>query len=163
MDSNKRFLDLYLGMPGSTNNACVLRRSSLYRLAEQENLFDPRYSMDGFAPFLLGDFRYPCLSWLMVPHQQRRQFLVLEEFFNYKLRKRRCVVENTFGIWKQIFRKLLLKSNLAITFLSDVITCCAILHNVLMGQSYDKVEALLQVLEDEDMLISLKKNLRHLM
>jgi hypothetical protein len=30
VDSQKQFLDLYLGMPGSTNDARVLRRSSLY-------------------------------------------------------------------------------------------------------------------------------------
>jgi hypothetical protein len=33
VDSQKRFMDLYLGMPGSTNDSRVLRRSSLYHLA----------------------------------------------------------------------------------------------------------------------------------
>ena len=129
----------------------MLRRSSLYRLAQQENLFDPRYSMDGFVPFLLGESGYSSLPWLMVPVQQRHQLSVLKELFNCNLRKDRCVVENTFGIWKQTFQELLLKSNFAVTFLPDVITCCEILHNVLMGQSHNEVEALFQVLEDEGM------------
>ena len=30
VDSNKRFLDLFLGMPGSTNDSRVLHRSTLY-------------------------------------------------------------------------------------------------------------------------------------
>jgi hypothetical protein len=48
VDSNKKFLDLYLGMPGSTHDERVLRRSSLYHLAQNNNLFDPRAGIDGF-------------------------------------------------------------------------------------------------------------------
>jgi hypothetical protein len=54
-------LDLYLGMPGSTNDARVLCRSSLYYTAMHENLFDPQFSKDGFPPYLLGDSGYPLL------------------------------------------------------------------------------------------------------
>ena len=69
VDSRKRFLDLYLGMPGSRNDAWVLHRSSFYRLANNNNFFDLTLSMDGFMPYLLGDSGYPLLPWLMVPHQ----------------------------------------------------------------------------------------------
>ena len=61
VDSNKWFLDLYLDMPGSTNDARVLRRSSLYHLAMFENLFDARHAVEGFSPYLLGDNGYPLL------------------------------------------------------------------------------------------------------
>jgi hypothetical protein len=67
-DNKKRFLDLFLGMPSSTNDARVLQRSSLYRKAIHNNLFNARFSMEGFAPYLLDDSGYPLLSWLMVPH-----------------------------------------------------------------------------------------------
>jgi hypothetical protein len=40
VDSRKRFLDLHLGIPRSTNDACVLCWSSLYHLAMHKNLFD---------------------------------------------------------------------------------------------------------------------------
>jgi hypothetical protein len=33
----------------------VLRRSSFYQLATSQNLFDARYAVDGFSPYLLGD------------------------------------------------------------------------------------------------------------
>lgn len=69
--------------------------------------------------------------------------------FNKKLRKGRCVVENAFGILKLTFRKLLEKSDLLVTFLPNVILCCVILHNVLLGQSHKEVEELLQVLRME--------------
>jgi hypothetical protein len=149
VDSNKRFLDLYIGMPGSTNDACILRRSSLYHLAMHNNLFDARDSVDGFAPYLIGDFGYPLLPWLMVPHRGLQQLTATERLFNRKLRRGRCVVENAFGILKQTFRELLGKSKLSVTFLPNVISACTILHNILLGQSHDEVERLLGILRNE--------------
>jgi hypothetical protein len=101
VDSRKRFLDLYLGMPGSTNDVRVLCRSTLYGLGVQGNLFDMRSSMDGFPPYLLGDNGYPLLPWLMIPHRNHRNSSVIESLFNRKLRRGRIVVENAFGIMKQ--------------------------------------------------------------
>jgi hypothetical protein len=94
-------------MPGSTNDARVLRQSTLYYLAMHENLFDVRFSMDGFLPFLLGDSGYPLLPWLMTPHRGHNQPTILESLYNKKLRRGRGVVENAFGILKQTWRELL--------------------------------------------------------
>ena len=52
VNSKKRFLDLFLRMPGSTNDGRVLRRSSLYSKAMHNNLFDARFSVNGFVPYL---------------------------------------------------------------------------------------------------------------
>jgi hypothetical protein len=112
-------------------------------------LWDARNSVEGFSLYLLGDSGYPLLSWLMVPHRNTRNFTVLERLFNKKLRKGPCVVENAFGILKQTFRELLVKSNLDVVFLPDIISCCAILHNVLLGQSHGEVEHLMQLLCNE--------------
>lgn len=133
VDSDKRFIDLFIGMPGSTNDARMLRRSSLYNMAMHGTLLDPRQSVHGFTPSIIGDLGYPLLPWLMVPHGTYNQLTVAETLFNKKLRRGRCVVENAFGILKQTFRELLQKSDLSVTFLPDVIISCAILHNVLLG------------------------------
>jgi hypothetical protein len=147
VDSRKRFLDLYLGMHGSTNDARVLRRSSLYRLAMQENLIDVCHSMDGFPPFLLGNSGYPLLPWLMTPHRGHAHPTILESLYNRKLRQGQGVVENAFGILKQTWRELLNKTELEVTYLPDVITACAILHNLLLGQTTEDVDRLLGVLQ----------------
>lgn len=149
VDSDKRFLDLYVGMPGSTNDSRMLRRSSLYHLAMHGNLLEPQHSVDGHTPYVVGDLGYPLLPWLMVPHRGQLQLSVSETLFNKKLRKGRCVVENAFGILKQSFRELLDKTDLHISFVPDVILCCAILHNVLLRQSHEEVEELLQILRIE--------------
>ena len=147
VDSEKRFLDLYLGMPGSTNDSRMLRRSMLYNLAMHNSLMDDQHAVERFSPYLIGDLGYPLLPWLMVPHRSIGQLSIAERLFNKRLRRGRCVVENAFGILKQTFRELLTKLDLNVAFLPDVILACAILHNVLLGQSHEEVEIFLQVLQ----------------
>lgn len=149
VDSDKRFLDLYLGMPGSTNDSRMLRRSSLYNFGMHNTLMTGNHTVHGFSPYIIGDLGYPLLPWLMVPHKSQGQLSLSERLFNRRLRRGRCVVENTFGILKQSFRELLVKSDLQVTFLPDVILSCAILHNILLAQSHKEVEELLEVLRNE--------------
>jgi hypothetical protein len=85
----------------------------------------------------------------MVPHKGPGHMTVAEALYNRKLRKGRCVVENAFGILKQTFKELLVKSDLSVIFLPDVITYCAILHNVLLGQSHEDVERFTDMLRTE--------------
>jgi hypothetical protein len=80
------------------------------------------------SPFLLGDSGYPLLPWLLVPRRLHRRLSVLESVFNRRLRIGRCVVENAFGILKQTWRELLLKSDQTVNFMPDLIAACCILH-----------------------------------
>jgi hypothetical protein len=48
VDSKKKFLDIFVGMPRSTNDARILRRSSLYREARDGNLFNVDYNQENF-------------------------------------------------------------------------------------------------------------------
>jgi hypothetical protein len=141
VDSRKVFLDLFLGMPGSTNDSRVLRRSSLYQLAMRGELFPPSLGRDGFPPYLLGDSGYPNLPWLVTPHRGNN-LTMLEALYNRKLRRGRGVVENAFGILKMTWRELLGKSELNVVYMPDVITACAILHNILRKQANEDLEAL---------------------
>lgn len=58
-----KFLDIYVGNPGSVHDALVLRRCPMYK----QSLFPPK----GF--FLLGDGGYPCLQHpvaIITPYRQ---------------------------------------------------------------------------------------------
>ena len=149
VDSNKRFLDLFFGMLGSTNDLRVLRRSTLYHRGMHVSLWDSTLSFQGFSPYLLANSGYLLLPWVMVPHRGFGNLPLVDTLFNRKLCQGHGVVENAFGILKQTFRELLGKSELLVTFLPDVIICCAILHNMLLDQSHQEVERLLQVLRTE--------------
>jgi len=54
VDVDKRFIDLYIGMLGSTNDSKMLRRSTMHYLATHENLLTPLAFVDGHSPHLIG-------------------------------------------------------------------------------------------------------------
>ena len=149
VDSNKRFLDLYIGMLGSINDSHILQRSTLYQRGYTGMLFDDDASVHRFHLYLIGDLGYPLLPWLMIPHKQAPNLTQSQDLCNNQLCKGQCVVENAFGLLKQTFRELLFRSKLAVTFLPDVIFACAVLNNVLLQQSHDNVKRLLEVLREE--------------
>ena len=149
MDSSKHFTDLFIGMPRSTNDAQVLRHSSLYYKVVHNKLWDPALKFDGFSPFLIGDSGYPLIPCLIVPNRRLGNLPIVEALLNKKPSRGRGVVENAFGILKQTFQKLLGKSELHVSILLDVKLACALLHNVLLGQSHEDVDRLLQVLRVE--------------
>lgn len=148
VDRHKRFLDVSVGMLGSTNDMRVLRRSSLYHLATTTNqLFNVAYSQEGFSPYLIGDKGYPMYPWLMMPYRDlpTGKRSIQERFFNRKLSTGRCAVENAFGILKQSFRELGHLSELHVTALPDVIVACCLLHNMLLNQHPNDVALLIEV------------------
>ncbi len=58
--------------------------------------------------------------------------------FNKQLCQGRSVIENSFGILKKTFRKLLLKTSLHVLFILDVVVCCCILYNMIIdGKDFD--------------------------
>ena len=59
VDQYKRFVDVAVGMPGSTHDYRMLHRSSLYQKVEAEALFPEGVNHEGFSSYLLGDTGYP--------------------------------------------------------------------------------------------------------
>ena len=61
VDRNKKFLDIYVEMPGSVNDSRALKHSMLYRLTCTSDIFDPALLQEGFVPYLIRDKGYPML------------------------------------------------------------------------------------------------------
>jgi hypothetical protein len=153
VDKWKRFLDVTVGMPGSTYDSRVLCRSALYAQAEIGTLFEDGVNVDSFMPYLLGDAGYPLKQWLLTPYRDGRGRTdarsILERLYNKRLSRGRSVVENAFGIFKQSFKELLQIMDLYVSFVPDVVVSCCLLHNVLLGQSPDEVARLMEILQPE--------------
>jgi hypothetical protein len=156
VDWKKRFLDIVVGMPSSTHDSCMLRRSSLYQMAESRTLFDGGISAGGFSPDLLGDAGYPLKQWLLTPYRDRPARTghrsMLECLYNKRLSRGHSVVENALSILKQSFHELLDVINLHVTFVPDVVVCCCLLHKMLLGQNPKEVARLLDILQQDGML-----------
>jgi hypothetical protein len=88
----------------------------------------------------------------MIPHKQNVnvKHTILEIFFNRHLSKSRCVVENAFGILKKKFIKLLLKNNLLINFILDIVICRCMVYNLILDGRDVDVDALMFQLEVEN-------------
>jgi len=71
---------------------------------------------------------------------------ILEVLFNKQLCRGRSVIENSFCILK---KPLLLKINLHVPFLLDVVVCCWILYNMILGGKDFDIDTSLTQLELE--------------
>jgi hypothetical protein len=128
----KKFHDTFVGMLGSMNDAWIFQFSSLYHKVMNGELFHFNYGLEDVKPYLIRDKGYYFLPWLMIPCTQLANYhhIVLEALiYNKQLCQTRNVVENSFGILKKSFRKLLLKSNLNILFLLVVCLLHSLQHD----------------------------------
>jgi hypothetical protein len=109
-------------------------------------------SQDNICPYIIGDKGYPLWPWLMILHKQNAnvQHTFLEAFYNRQLSKGRNVVLNAFGIFKKTFRKLLLKGNFHITFLTNVNILWCMLYNLILDGGEVNINALMDQLEQEN-------------
>ncbi len=120
-----------MGLPRSFNDSKVLKRSTIYYFVQSQRLFNANEGHEGFSPFMLRDKRYPLLSWLMTLPREGN-YNLLEMLYNRKHKQVQFVVENAFGILKKIFHELQGKIEMHIYFAPNYITCCCLLHNLLI-------------------------------
>jgi hypothetical protein len=121
VDCKKSFTDIYVGEPGSLHDARVLRRSSLYRKAEEEELFRDY--------FLLGDLAYPSLSWLVPPFKDNGNLTNNHRLFNYRHSSQRIIIEHSFGLLKQLLE------NLSIHLVVQCVMAACVLHNICISNN----------------------------
>ncbi|XP_048870580.1 putative nuclease HARBI1 isoform X1 [Brienomyrus brachyistius] len=122
-DSQGKFLDIFVGYPGSVHVSTVLRNSPVYQNASYP---PPEY-------FILGEEEYPCLVTpicLITPYKMASEVRA-EQKFNESHSLAHSGVLQAFGMmrarWRLTFSKPL---EVSTAFCSDVITACAFLHNV---------------------------------
>ncbi|KAJ7991278.1 hypothetical protein DPEC_G00295670 [Dallia pectoralis] len=123
-DSSGRFLDIYVGYPGSVHDT-RMKNSSFYTAR--------RYPPTGYI--LLGDGGYPCLDTpicLITPFKEPVHGQV-QQRFNYYQSRGRSIIERAFGMMKTRWRSTLFRAlEVKPTFAPQVISSCAFLHNVCM-------------------------------
>ncbi|KAL2101893.1 hypothetical protein ACEWY4_003654 [Coilia grayii] len=131
-DSEGKFLDIFVGYPGSVHDTRVLKNSPLY--------VNRTYPPPGY--FLLGDGGYPCLErpiCLIAPYKEPVAGRV-ERRFNFHHSKARSVVERAFGMMKTRWRATLFKAlEVKATFAPVVTASCAFLHNICL-ENGDQLE-----------------------
>jgi len=64
-------------LQGNINDSRILRKSALYRHAQNQGLFDFKKGVDGFPLYLLGDKGYPLIGWIMTTFKEEGQHSIL--------------------------------------------------------------------------------------
>lgn len=129
--ADRRFIDVFVGEPGSLHDARVLRRSELYRRATiNKNAWFPN------GTFLIADSAYPSNSWIVPVYKNYGNLTAQQRRFNYIISSGRVVVEHAFGLLKGRFRRLLhFTEHRQIGFVANLIVCACILHNICIDQN----------------------------
>ncbi|XP_039898950.1 protein ALP1-like [Simochromis diagramma] len=125
-DHRGRFIDTYVGWPGSVHDSRVLRHSPLYR----QSVYPPP------GHFILADGGYPCLQRplpLITSYKGPVQGVGAQRFNSHHSRAR-SIIEHAFGMMKNRFRAIFLQAlEVHHTFVPHVVTACAILHNICLS------------------------------
>ncbi len=113
-------------------------------------------SKDGFQNGISitswGGKGYSFLPWFMILWKQttNMKHIILKVIFNIQLYRWRSVMENVFKILKRTFKKLLVKSNLHVIFLPNVVSCCYMLQNLILDGRDVNIDALMLQLEQKN-------------
>ncbi|XP_061584890.1 uncharacterized protein LOC133450329 isoform X1 [Cololabis saira] len=130
VDDTYRFWNINCKLPGSADDADVLRQSALFSHAHQ--LPKGLREINGVAVshFLVGDPGYPLMEWLIKDYTRSPSITPEQESFNVYLSSARTTVQIAFGRLKSRWRVLLKRSDFHFTFTPHVIATCCALHNL---------------------------------
>ena len=143
VDHNYKFLDVYVGWPGSVHDARVLTNSGLFASCDS-GAFPPNWpkviNRTSIPLFIIGDPAYPLTSWLIKPYSDCGRLTAKQKRFNYHISRARCVVENAFGRLKGRWRSLMKRNDTDVKFLPTLATACCVLHNIceIHGDEFDE-------------------------
>ncbi|KAH7950165.1 hypothetical protein HPB49_020379 [Dermacentor silvarum] len=139
-DSRNKFIDVFIGFPGSAHDARVLREGPFFEMAAMR--------CDG--GYLLGDSAYPLLPWLLTPYRDNEHsFPAWKKRYNKCHSQQRCSIENTFGLLKQRFRRLYFVDTATIKQCCLIVMGACVLHNM-CNEERDYFIELQEISELED-------------
>lgn len=131
-DHKKFFWDVCVKAPGGFDDATHLRDSLLYnRLVSGDILWDKVINVRGhnLRPYIVGDWCYPLMSFLMTPFSWNRTGSPAQNAFDEALMKGRKNVEEAIGLLKGRWR-ILQDLNVDINHAPQTIVACCVLHNL---------------------------------
>lgn len=131
-DHRKIFWDVCVKAPGGFDDATHFRDSLLYnRLISGDIVWDKAVTVRGqhVRPYIIGDWCYPLLSFLLTPFSWNRTGSPAQNTFDEALMKGRKMVEEAIGLLKGRW-KILQDLNVGLNHAPQTIVACCVLHNL---------------------------------
>lgn len=120
-DSDKKFIDVFIGAPSKIHDARIFILSPIS--SKLPNICQTKYH-------LLGDAAYMLREYLLTPYKDCGKLTRKERQFNVKHCQTRVKIENAFGLLKQRFRQLMRLDFFTVEDMSKFILACCVLHNL---------------------------------
>ena len=133
-DHKLLFTDCYIGEAGSVHDACVFRRSDLWK-----HMYLGTVEMFPDDTHILGDAAYPLADNLLVPFKNNGRLTDPQKKYNKKHSKARSIIERAFGMLKKRMRKLNLIEMTRVDLIPVVVIACCIIHNLCITQEDDTI------------------------
>eukprot|EP01018_Ginkgo_biloba_P029127 Gb_19400 [translate_table: standard] len=131
-DHRKVFWDICVRAPGGTDDSTHFRESTLFnKLLSGQVLMDAVVTIRGIhiRPYLVGDWCYPLLSYLVRPFSSNGSGTPAENAFDASLMRGRSSVEQAIGLLKGRWR-ILQDLNVGLNHAPQTIVACCVLHNM---------------------------------
>ncbi|XP_010487838.1 PREDICTED: putative nuclease HARBI1 [Camelina sativa] len=131
-DHKKIFWDVCVKAPGGEDDSSHFRDSLLYkRLTSGDIVWEKVINIRGHhvRPYIVGDWCYPLLSFLMTPFSPNGSGSPPENLFDGMLMKGRSVVVEAIGLLKARW-KILQSLNVGVNHAPQTIVACCVLHNL---------------------------------
>ena len=144
----------YVGWPGSTHDARVLRNSKLYDEADACHMFQP-------GCYIIGDGAYPLRNWLITPFRETGNLTPQQQRYNYVVSSLRQVVERSIGHLKGCFRKLREVYMFNIEGICKDIFAACVLHNLRVLENDDLDDYMYEENQDPNNYPGLYQNNEH--
>ncbi|KAH9656200.1 DDE Tnp4 domain-containing protein [Citrus sinensis] len=131
-DHRKIFWDVCVKASGGADDSAHFRDSLLYnRLISGDIVWDKAINVRGHhvRPYIVGDWCYPLLSFLMTPFSPNGAGTPAQNLFDGMLMKGRNVVVEAIGLLKARW-KILKDLNVGINHAPQTIVACCVLHNL---------------------------------
>lgn len=123
VDDNLMIMDAYVGWPGSTHDARVLRNSTFFNNAENGRVISQ-------GKFIIGDGAYPLKKWLYTPYRDNGHLRANQRRFNHALSSARQCVERANALLKGRFRRLQKLYCHNVEDICKVVMAACVLHNL---------------------------------
>jgi hypothetical protein len=124
-DSTLKYVDIFVGYPGSVSDTRIFRNSDLYvNVQTNKNLYFPENT------FIIGDKAYPSLSWCVAPYIDRGNLTPQMRHFNHVISQTRQTIERSFALLFGRFRRLKYLDMNRTDLIPATILAACVLHNI---------------------------------
>ncbi|GLJ39502.1 hypothetical protein SUGI_0807160 [Cryptomeria japonica] len=131
-DHRKIFWDVCVRAPGGTDDSTHFRESSLFnKLISGNVLMESVITIRGnhIRPYLVGDWSYPLLSFLLTPFSLNASGAHVQNVFDAALMRGMSSVEQAIGLLKGRWR-ILQDLNVDLSHAPQTVVACCVLHNM---------------------------------